>query len=418
MNSTIAEKQSSPSLLGGAMIIAGTAVGAGMFSLPVAFSGMWFLWSLLALFVTWFFMLHSGLMVLESNLHYPVGSSYNTMVKDSLGSVWNIINGLSLVFVLYILDYAYISGGGSIVKHTVAEATGVDLPQKLAGISFAFVTALIVWFSTKAVDRITTILLGAMVLCFVLSSGIMLDSFQPKLLLDFDGVKAGNSYWIFLFAALPYCLTSFGYHGNVPSLMKYYGKEPKKILKCLLYGTLLALSIYALWLTVSFGNISRDGFQDIIAAGGNVGVLVEALSGSVDTGSLSVLLTIFANFAMATSFLGVSLGLFDFIADKFSLPDTALGRFKTALITFVPSTVGATFFPDGFIYAIGYAGLVATIWGAIVPALMVKTCRKKFGSGMYRVWGGNGLVYAVVGFGLLYASCHILAMMDLLPVYK
>ncbi|MGC3555697.1 aromatic amino acid transport family protein, partial [Pseudomonas aeruginosa] len=34
-----------PSLLGGSMFIAGTAVGAGMFSLPNAMSGIWFGWS-------------------------------------------------------------------------------------------------------------------------------------------------------------------------------------------------------------------------------------------------------------------------------------------------------------------------------------------------------------------------------------
>jgi amino acid permease len=47
---------------------------------------------------------------------------------------------------------------------------------------------------------------------------------------------------------LPFCLASFGYHGNVPSLMKYYGKDPRTIVKCLVYGTLLALVLYVVWL--------------------------------------------------------------------------------------------------------------------------------------------------------------------------
>ncbi len=40
---------SSPSFLGGAMIIAGTAVGAGMFSVPTVSAGMWSIW----LFLRW-----------------------------------------------------------------------------------------------------------------------------------------------------------------------------------------------------------------------------------------------------------------------------------------------------------------------------------------------------------------------------
>jgi tryptophan-specific transport protein len=415
-NTTVRPATKSPSLLGGALIIAGTAVGAGMFSLPIAFAGMWFNWSLLVLAVTWFFMFHSGLMILEANLNYPVGSSFDTMVKDALGKGWNIVNGLSLAFVLYILDYAYISGGGSIIKQTIFASTGAEVSQKLAGFGFAFFTALVIWFSTRAVDRVTTILLGGMILTFFFSSHSLLDSLDTTLLFNSSGPETG--YLPFIFVALPYCLTSFGFHGNVPSLMKYYGKQPDKIVRCLRYGTLLALTIYTLWLICAFGNLSRLDFKPIIADGGNVAVLVAALSNATDSALLPKLLNAFANLAVTSSFLGVSLGLFDFVADKFKFNDSPMGRFKTALVTFVPPTFGALIHPDGFLYAIGFAGLGATVWGAIVPAMMVRACRKRFGSEMYRVWGGNALVYGVILFGVLYGSCHVLAMLHWLPVYR
>ena len=54
---------------------------------------------------------------LEANLHYPTGSSFDTIVKDLLGKGWNIINGLSVAFVLYILTYAYITSGGGITQN-------------------------------------------------------------------------------------------------------------------------------------------------------------------------------------------------------------------------------------------------------------------------------------------------------------
>ena len=77
------------SVFGGAMIIGGTIIGAGMFSLPVVMSGAWFFWSVAALVFTWFCMLHSGLMILEANLNYPIGSSFNTVTRDLLGKGWN-----------------------------------------------------------------------------------------------------------------------------------------------------------------------------------------------------------------------------------------------------------------------------------------------------------------------------------------
>ena len=65
------------------------------------------LWSMAALIFTWFCMLHSGLMILEANLNYRIGSSFDTITKDLLGKGWNVVNGISIAFVLYILTYAY-----------------------------------------------------------------------------------------------------------------------------------------------------------------------------------------------------------------------------------------------------------------------------------------------------------------------
>ena len=104
------------SLFGGAMIIAGGTIGAGMLANPTSTAGVWFLGSLVLLAYTWFCMTSSGLMLLEANLHYPTGASFDTIVKDLLGQGWNVINGLSVAFVLYILTYAYITSGGGITE--------------------------------------------------------------------------------------------------------------------------------------------------------------------------------------------------------------------------------------------------------------------------------------------------------------
>lgn len=407
--------RATPSTFAGMVIIGGTIIGAGMFSLPVVMSGAWFFWSLAALVFTWFCMLHSGLMILEANLNYHVGASFDTMTRDLLGNVWNRINGLSIAFVLYILTYAYISASGSILHHTFSELS-INAPARLAGLLFALVVAFIVWLSTRAVSRMTAIVLGAKVITFFLTFGSLLGHVEPATL--FNVAESHPSYTPYLLMTLPFCLASFGYHGNVPSLMKYYGKNPRVIVRCLIGGTLLALGLYAVWLLATMGNIPRHDFIAIAQKGGNIDVLVQALSGVLNSRSLDLLLVVFSNFAVASSFLGVTLGLFDYLADLFGFDDSRLGRLKTALLTFAPPIIGGLLWPDGFLYAIGYAGLAATIWAAIVPALLARASRKRFGSPQFRVWGGTPMIVLILVFGIGNALVHLMSTFDLLPVWN
>ena len=147
-------------------------------------------------------------------------------------------------------------------------------------------------------------------------------------------------------------------------------------------------------------------------------MLVQALSGVLNSRSLDLLLVVFSNFAVASSFLGVTLGLFDYLADLFGFDDSAVGRLKTALLTFAPPVVGGLLFPNGFLYTIGYAGLAATIWAAIVPALLARASRKRFGSPKFRVWGGKPMIVLILVFGVGNALVHILSSFNVLPVYQ
>lgn len=259
-------------------------------------------------------------------------------------------------------------------------------------------------------------MLGGMIISFFLAIGNLLIGVDTSKLLLPNGESSYGSY---LWAAIPFGLASFGYHGNVPSLVKYYGKQPGTIIKAIFVGTFIALAIYLCWLVATMGNISRGEFGAIIAQGGNMGVLVGALSKVMDNSLLNTMLTLFANLAVASSFLGVTLGLFDYLADLFGFDDSRSGRVKTALVTFLPPTLLGMLFPDGFLVAIGFAALAATVWAVIVPALMAWRSRQRFADNPgFRVPGGTPLIAIVVLFGVLTAACHLLAMAGMLPKYS
>ncbi|MBP6122705.1 MULTISPECIES: tryptophan permease [Providencia] len=407
-------QQKRPSILGGSMIIAGTAVGAGMFSIPMVTSGVWFSGSVALLIYTFICMLLSGLMILEANMNYPAGASFHTMVKDLLGSNWNAINSLSITFVLYILTYAYISAGSSIITGNLSEY--VQIPQAVAGLVFALIVAFFVWISTRAVDRLSTILIGGMVITFIMSIGGMVTTASPSIL--FNQIDQGDTQYLpYALAALPYLLTSFGYHGNVPGLVKYYNKDSRSVVLSLIYGAVITVTIYILWQYAIQGNIPRSAFIEIRENGNNIDALLKQMNISTQNSLVSQFLNLFSYMALASSFLGVSLGLFDFIADFFKFNDNKPGRLKSVLITFLPPTVLALIFPNGFIYAIGFAGLAATIWAVIVPALMAKESRKRFPNNSYKAPGGTFIIIFVILFGVINAAAHILSLIGVLPVF-
>ncbi len=407
-----------PSLLGGAMIITGTAVGAGMLANPTSMAGVWFLGSVVLLIYTWFSMTTSGLMLLEANMHYPYGASFSTIVKDLLGDKWNYITGLSVAFVLYILTYAYITSGGGITQTLLQQfIPHLVVPRAIGSLLFCMILASVIFCSTKAVDRISVILIAGMVIAFLYSTIGLISTAKTHILLN-TLTDTPQHYAPYLWTALPVCLVSFGFHGNVPSLVKYYHRDANKVANALFLGTTFALIIYLLWQLAIQGNLPRADFAPVIAKDGDINALLLALSQVVSVSTLTTVLRFFAYMAIASSFLGVTLGLFDYIADLFKLPDhTKRGRAKICAIIFLPPLLLSLFFPYGFVMAIGYAGLAATIWTGIVPALLVRKARQKFTDIHYQVYGGNLMIYFIFIFAGLNIFAQLAQQLGWLPKF-
>ena len=403
----------------GIMVIAGTVIGGGMFALPVDLSGAWFFWGAFILIIAWFSMLHSGLLLLEANLNYPVGSSFNTITKDLIGNKWNIVSGFTVAFVLYILTYAYISANGAIISETISMNMGYRVNPRIVGICTAIFVASVLWISSLAASRITSLFLGIKIISFIIVFGSFFFQVDFSILRDTAGQAQNNaSYFPYIFMALPVCLASFGFHGNIPSLIICYGKRKDKLIKSIVFGSLLALVIYLFWLYCTMGNISRESFSDIIASGGNVDSLVKSFLGTRQTGIIEFCLLVFSNLAVASSFFGVTLGLFDYLADLFKFDNSSVGRFKTVLLTFLPPALLYLIFPNGFIYGIGGAGLCATIWAVIIPAVLALKARKKFPNKMFTVWGGVIIPAIVILFGVAVIICWFGNVFHLLPRFS
>ena len=401
---------SKPSTLGGACIIASVCVGAGMLGLPSAGAGAWTLWSVIAISFTMIMMTLSGWLLLEALKHYELKASFNTVAKDVLSKKVNFVNNLSLYFVGGILLYAYISSSGMIFSEMLG------MTRELASVLFVALCSAFVLHSTRAVDRISIVLILFMIISFVLGvSGLASNISVPTL---FAQGEAESSYSAYALALLPVALTSFGYHHSVSTMRDYYQDE-HRAKKAILGGTVIALTFYLGWVICIFGNLPRQDFGPVVTAGGGVDALMSALTTAIDSNSIKQALHIFSIAAIVSSFIGVGLGVFDYLADLFGFEDSKQGRLKTWGVTFLPPLVFSLVAPFGFVAAIGLAGAAATIWTCIIPATLAKTLRQRAPEQEgFVVPGGNATIYVVIAFGVLTAAFHLMAMAKLLPVFN
>src|SRR5699024_89375 len=141
-------------------------------------------------------------------------------------------------------------------------------------------------------------------------------------------------------------------------------------------GSAIPLVAYILWQIATLGAIPTNTFMGIMAQQSGLNGLLTAIRDVVATPRVNIAVNLFAALALATSFLGVALGLFDYLADLFKRSNRATGRMQSSLLTFVPPLVCALYFPN-FVQALAYAAIALSILALLLPALLVWKVRQE-----------------------------------------
>jgi len=216
----------------GIVLVAGGAVGAGMFALPVVSVDAWSAWSALGLVCVWWFTYLAATLLLDTNLAVlrlsestarviqGPPTSFDTLVNRVLGARWAMANNLSLVFIMMILMYAYISAGASIMGLTLEQFNvrplNGGLGQHWLSLLFAVVVALLIWLGTGLVARISGMLMILMALSFFVVALSLAPHVNVTALLETQ-----LSFMPFVLASLPVYVAAFACAGLVPSLVKH-----------------------------------------------------------------------------------------------------------------------------------------------------------------------------------------------------
>ncbi|MBM7073804.1 amino acid permease [Shewanella sp. 202IG2-18] len=382
-------------ILGSIAIVSGTAIGGGMLALPLATAGLGTLPAIALLMVIWGITAYTALLMLEINLRSGVGDNVHAITGKTLGKTGQFIQGASFLSLLYALTMVYLLGGSSLFASKLELVFGQPVDSKLTIILFTLIFGGFVAVGVSLVDKVSRFLFPLMVALFI----VVVFFLSPEVHISTvvaDNLKEAvekGGYSNILLAAIPVVFTSFGFHVCIATLVRYLDGEVKSLKKVLLIGSSIPLICYIFWLLVTIGTVGGDTINEF---NGSLPKLVVALQNISHLPFIDQAISFFADLALITSFLGVTMSLFDFLAELTHARNGVAGRAKTWLLTFIPPLLCALFYPDGFVKVLGYAGVPLTVMIIFLPIVMAIKQRKQTQEG-YQVSGGNA---ALVGLGV------------------
>lgn len=397
-------------IFGSTLIIAGTTIGAGMLALPLASAGIGFGTSLLIMIALWALMAFTALLMVEIHQYADKDATLHTLAKQILGQKGKWVASFAMLFLFYSLCAAYIAGGGAQFTHRLTEFAGIEISNPLGTLLFTLLVALVVTIGTSTVDKVNRLLFAGKMVAMIIVLSFLAPNVSQSYLLSMP-LEQG-----LIVAAIPVIFTSFGFHGSIPAIVNYLDGDTPSLRKAILIGSAIPLIIYIFWQIVTLGVVS----QPQLVENSGLSALIVTLGQTVHQSNLSSIIGVFADLALLTSFLGVSLGLFEFMGDTIKKKNIPLHRMAASVITYLPPLVFALFYPQGFIMALGYAAIALTILAIFLPIVMVIKVRSNQvfqpqGGTQYQVRGGKLALTMTATIGLMIVTSQIFISLGVLP---
>ncbi|TLV20548.1 tyrosine transporter TyrP [Klebsiella indica] len=395
--------------LGSILIVAGTTIGAGMLAMPLASAGVGFAVTLGLLITLWALMCYTALLLLEVYQHVPADMGLGSLAARYLGRYGQWVTGFCMLFLLYALTAAYISGAGELLAASLNQWLNWTLSPAVGVALFTGIGGTVVCIGTSLVDLFNRFLFSAKIIFLAVMLALLLPHIHQMNLLTLP-LQQGLAL-----SAIPVMFTSFGFHGSIPSIVSYLNGDVRKLRRVFIIGSFIPLVAYIFWQLATLGSIDSTTFTHLLAKNAGLNGLLETIRGVVVSSHVEVAVHLFADLALATSFLGVALGLFDYLADLFQRNNSVSGRIQSGAITFLPPLAFALFYPRGFVMALGYAGVALAVLALMLPALLAIKSRRQHPDAAWRVAGGTPALWLVLLCGIGIVGIQFAIATGLLP---
>lgn len=396
-------------VIGGALLIVGTSIGGGMLALPIATAQSGFLGALLLLFGAWIIMTFGALLILEINLWFPQDSNLISMVRHTLGRGAEIVAWVCYLLLFYCLLAAYIDGGADVFS-LILQATHIDISSWLTAVIFVLICGAVVFRGIRSIDLVNRLLMFIKLGSLIILLLFITPHIQFDTLLDYHTDH--------LASAITLVIASFGFASIVPSLRSYFDDDVNTLRKIILFGSLIPLICYIIWVAAIIGEIplqGRHGLLSIIHSEQTTAALTQSLIIYLNNSWVGALASTFTSICVITSFLGVSLGLSDFLADGLKKPKQDGNRFVIYAVTFIPPLAVVLINPNLFMLGLRYAGIFCTILLILFPALMAWRGRYHLNlRTSYKVMGNRVILSLAILVSILIIAHELLINFNLL----
>ena len=406
--------------LGTTLLVSGTMIGAGMLAMPLTSAGIGFTFTVVLLISLWILLTYSALLFVEVYQTTESDSGIGTLSALYFGNAGRVVSTTVMFVFLYALLAAYISGGGEILmkatqstgllgQEGVIANTSPEMTLKIfIGIFTVFFGSFVI-ISTKVVDGFNRLLFFVMLVALVVVIFVMFPkaSVQNLMAMPLDNAL--------IISAAPIFFTSYGFHGSIPSLVKYMEGDVRGLRIAIVAGSAITLVGYILWQLSTHGVLSQSEFTQILKEKPTLYGLIEACHRITGSEIIASAVQLFSALALVTSFLGVALGLFDCTEDMLrkGLHINA-GRLLLGAITFLPPVLFAYFYPD-FIAALSYAGQMFAFFAVVLPVGLVWKARRRYPNLPYRVAGGDIALIIALVIGIVVACIPFFVKAGMLP---
>jgi len=406
--------------LGTTLLVSGTMIGAGMLAMPLTSAGIGFTFTVVLLISLWILLTYSALLFVEVYQTTESDSGIGTLSALYFGNAGRVVSTTVMFVFLYALLAAYISGGGEILmkatqstgllgQEGVIANTSPEMTLKIfIGIFTVFFGSFVI-ISTKVVDGFNRLLFFVMLVALVV---VMFVMFPKASVQNLMAMPLDNALII---SAAPIFFTSYGFHGSIPSLVKYMEGDVRGLRIAIVAGSAITLVGYILWQLSTHGVLSQSEFTQILKEKPTLYGLIEACHRITGSEIIASAVQLFSALALVTSFLGVALGLFDCTEDMLrkGLHINA-GRLLLGAITFLPPVLFAYFYPD-FIAALSYAGQMFAFFAVVLPVGLVWKARRRYPNLPYRVAGGDIALIIALVIGIVVACIPFFVKAGMLP---